>query len=207
MTWIKRIWWLECFNNVDYRFVNVRATFYILIVWYAGRISSLAPFSPNILNKWLFIPKKHFHPQERSERSIGIMHSHSETHMRTPRTIPAQFRAKKRALRSRPLRIVKVEGWSSLDDVSISTEINHELRSAGVVAQSSHRRKARSASGARPSISFPPCRWCVTNTCINLAHSNTYLVPCCPPTTPARSYREISNINLRIIVSEEERHD
>lgn len=116
------------------------------------------------------------------ERSIGIMHSHSETAYAHSANNPC----KKRSLRSRSLCNVKAEGWSSSsDDVSISTEINRELRSAGVVVQSSHRRKARSASGARPSISSPPCRWCVTDTCINLAHSNAYLVPCYLPTTPA----------------------
>lgn len=59
-------------------------------------------------------------------------------------------------------------------------------------AQSSYRRKARSASGACPSIPSPLCRWCVTNTRINLACSNAYQAPCCLPTTLAYSYRGTS---------------
>jgi len=50
-----------------------------------------APFTPNILNNCLFIPSKHF--RQPPKRSIGIIHSHSETHVRI-RTILEQFERK-----------------------------------------------------------------------------------------------------------------
>ncbi|XP_011637714.1 uncharacterized protein LOC105427600 [Pogonomyrmex barbatus] len=125
------------------------------------------------------------------------------------RTIREQFWSnprKKRPLRSRSLRNVKAEGLSSPDDVSNSTETNHELRSAEVVAQSSHHPKARSASGARPSISFPTMQVvCHQHTCRSRAFDHVS-GPLLPTNRRIGTFvsRDIAHKSLGVILSEEE---